>query len=126
VQRLTPQVQVWRAQGLLPQIPQRRNQVVEPSYVTGDEAVAVRLQFDRRAAGERVIVISARGVTLSPTDSVLTVSSTGECVVAAQLVSGVSRGHIIFYCHAVKTIVPVYRASLPKVLRQETATGGRP
>lgn len=126
VQRLTPQVQIWRAQALLPQIPQRRGNVVEPTYVTGTEPVALRLQFDRRAAGEKLLVIPAKGVVLSPPDSVLTVSSTGECIVSVQLVEGAYRGHIIFYCHAVKTIVPVYRASLSKVLRQETATGGRP
>jgi hypothetical protein len=126
IQRLTPRVQIWRPTGLLPQVPQRRGRQLDHAYVTGTEAVTVRFQFDRRAAGERIVVVPARGLTLNPPDALLTVSANGECIVSAQLADGVFRSHIIFYCQGVKTVLAISRASLAKIQALEAATGGFP
>jgi hypothetical protein len=56
---------------------------------------------------------------LNPAVPILTVSATGECIIAAQLAEGIERSHIIFYCEGVKTVLPVKRAALPVVIGAE-------
>ena len=126
IQRLTPRLQIWRATGLVPQTPSRHHDVLEYVYVPDGERATVLLQFDRRAAGERITVVPAGGLVLSSPEPSVTVSTNGECIVTVQLAEGVSRSHIIFYCGAVKTILPIARASLAKVVQQEAATGRIP
>jgi hypothetical protein len=119
-----PEVEVWRLQSELPQIPERRANKLDQAYVTGTEPVWLRAQFDAAAAGKGVHVRPGRGVTLNPPGAVLTVSSTGECLVLAQLAPGIARSHIIFHCQGMKTVLPVVRASLPTVIAAEEETGG--
>jgi len=126
IQRLTPRLQIWRPTGLLPQVPQRRGRLLDHAYVTGTEPATLRLLFDRRAAGEHVVVMPAKGLILNPPDAVLTVSTNGECTVSAQLADGVGQSHVIFYCQGVKTVLAMSRASLAKIEAIEAATGGHP
>lgn len=126
VQRLTPRVEIWRPNGQRPQVPARRGRVMDTGFVTGTELVTLRLQFDPRAAGERVRVFGGNSLSLNPPEQVLIVSPRGECLVTGQLSPGMSRGHVIFYCGMIKTVVPLTRAPLAKIEAEETRTGGRP
>lgn len=119
-----PDVEVWREDGDYPQIPPRQFNQLEQAYVTGTEPVILRVQFDPLAAGRRVFVKPGKGIILNPSVTVMTVSSVGDCVVYAQLLDGVSRSNIVFYCEGVKTVLPVVRASLPTVIAAEEETGG--
>jgi hypothetical protein len=121
---LKPDVEVWRPEGELPQIPGRRPNQLEQAYITGTEPVWLRVQFDPLAAGKRVYVRPGTGVTIGNADAVLTVTPSGECLLSAQLDENFPRGHIIFYCDGVKTVLPLVRASLPKVQENEALTGG--
>jgi hypothetical protein len=123
VELLQPDVEVWRQQSESPQVPTRRSNRLDQAFVTGTEPVTLRVQFNPAAAGKEVQVRPGRGVSIGTT-GVLTVSTTGECLVAAQLDEGVSRSHIIFYCEGVKTVLPVMRASLATVIQAE-GEGGR-
>jgi hypothetical protein len=119
-----PDVEVWRPEGELPQVPGRRPNQLEQAYIAGTEPVWLRVQFDPLAAGKRVYVRPGTGVTIGSADAVLTVSPSGECLLSAQLDENFARGHVIFYCDGVKTVLPLVRASLPKVEENEAATGG--
>jgi len=119
-----PDVEVWRPEGELPQVPARRPNQLEQAYIEGTEPVWLRVQFDPLAVGKRVYVRPGTGVTIGSADAVLTVSPSGECVLSAQLHAEFSRGHIIFYCDGVKTVLPLVRAPLQKVQENEAATGG--
>lgn len=99
---------------------------MDTGFVTGTELVTLRLQFDPRAAGERIRVFGGNSLSLNPPEQVLTVSSRGECLVTGQLSPGMPRGHVIFYCGMIKTVVPLTRAPLAKIEAEETRTGGRP
>ena len=124
--RLTPRIEVWRPNAAQPQVPARHRQVTGPAFVTGTDAMTLRLQFNPTAAGERVVVIAADGFSLNPPEQVLTVSSRGDCQISGRLAEGASRGHILIRCKMVKTVVPVTRASLATVQAEEARTGGRP
>jgi hypothetical protein len=126
IQRLTPRVEIWRPNGQRPQVPSRRGRVMETGFVTGTEPVTLRLQFDPRAAGERVRVFGGNSLSLTPPEQVLTVSSRGECIVTGQLNADLARGHVIFYCGMLKTVVPLTRAPIARIAAEETRTGGRP
>jgi hypothetical protein len=82
------------------------------------------VQFNPLAAGKRVYVRPGKGVTVGTSETVLTVSASGECLLSAQLDESFPRSHIIFYCDGVKTVLPLVRASLPKVEEKEAETGG--
>lgn len=124
IEIVKPEVEIWRGESEWPQIPGRGSNSLDKAYVTGTEPVWLRAQFDTRAAGKSVWVRPGRGITLSSPGTVLTVSSTGECLVLAQLAPGFARSHIMFYCAGVKTILPVVRAPLPTVIAAEEETGG--
>jgi hypothetical protein len=126
IQRLTPRVEIWRPNGDRPQIPARRGKRTDYAFITGTEPVTVRLQFDPRVAGTRVVVIAANGFTFNPPQQVLTVSSRGDCVVTGQLAEGAPRGHFVAYCGTIQTIVPLARTSMAGVQAEEVRTGGRP
>lgn len=119
-----PEVEIWREASEMPQIPPRISNRLAQTYVTGTEPVWLRVQFDPQAAGKTVFVKPARGVTLDPPLATLTVSSTGECLVMANLAEGVARSHVIFYCESVKTVLPLVRAPLATVIAAEEETGG--
>jgi hypothetical protein len=124
VELVKPEVEVWRGTSEWPQIPERRSNRLDEAYVTGTEPVWLRAQFNPLAAGKRVLVRPGQGVTLLPPATGLTVSSTGECLVLAQLDEGIERSHITFYCAGAKTVLPVVRASLVTVIAAEEETGG--
>lgn len=126
IQRLTPRVEIWRPNADRPQIPARRGKRTDYAFVTGTEPVTVRLQFDPRVAGARVVVIAANGFTFNPPQQVLTVSSRGDCVLTGQLAEGAPRGHFVAYCGMIQTIVPLARTSMAGVEAEEVRTGGRP
>jgi hypothetical protein len=119
-----PDVEIWRPEGELPQVPERRFNRLAQTYVTGTAPVWLRVQFDPLAAGKRVFVKPGRGITLQPSEAVLTISSSGECLVLATLAEGLARSHVIFYCEGVKTVLPVVRAPLATVIAAEEETGG--
>src|SRR4051812_10215573 len=67
IERLTPRVEIWRAPGQRPQIPGGRGKKKTDSALrTGTEPVTVRLRFDPRVAGQRVVVIAGNGFSFSP------------------------------------------------------------
>lgn len=119
-----PEVEIWREQSEWPQIPPRRFNQLDLAYITGTEPVALRVQFNPLAAGKRVFIKPGRGITVNPPVAILTVSSSGECIISAELAEGLARSHIVFYCEGVKTVLPVVRASLAKVEEKEAETGG--
>jgi hypothetical protein len=119
-----PEIEIWRPEGELPQVPERNSSRLDPAYVTGTAVVALRVQFDPLAAGKKVWVKPGRGMTINPPNPILTVAPSGECIVGAQLAEGFTRGHLIFYCENVKTVLPVVRASLAVVEEKEEETGG--
>jgi hypothetical protein len=119
-----PDVEIWRQQSQSPQVPTRLSSRLDQAYVTGTEPVTLRVQFNPAAAGKEVYVRPGRGLSIGANNGTLIVSSTGECLVAAQLDEGVLRSHIIFYCEGVKTVLPVMRASLATVIEAEEE-GGR-
>ena len=126
VELVKPEVEVWRGASEWPQIPERRSNRLDEAYVTGTEPVWLRAQFNALAAGKSVLVRPGKGVTLLPPATGLTVSSTGECLVLAQIDEGIERSHITFYCAGVRTVLPVVRASLVTVIAAEEETrGGR-
>lgn len=114
-----PDVEIWREESISPQVPPRQMSQLSQAYVTGAEPVWLRVQFDPLMSGKNVYIMPGRGITLTPPDSVLTVSSTGECLVMAQLHENVLRSHVMFYCEGVKTVLPVVRATLVKVEEKE-------
>jgi hypothetical protein len=124
IEAVKPDVEIWRGESEWPQIPERRASKLDLAYVTGTEPVWLRVQFSPSAAGKTVYVRPGRGITLNPPGAVLTVSSTGECLVLAQLAEGVDQTHIAFYCQGMKTVLPVMRSPLPTVLEAELETGG--
>jgi hypothetical protein len=119
-----PEVEIWREASILPQVPSRRLDHLDQAYVTGTEPVSLLVRFNPLAAGKKVYVKPGRGITLEPPVVILTVSPSGECIVVVRVVEGFARSHIIFYCEGVKTVLPVVRASLPKVEQNEAETGG--
>lgn len=121
---LKPDVEIWRQQSESPQVPTRQINRLDPAFVTGTEPVTLRVQFSAAVAGKKVYVRPGRGLSIGSNDGVLTVSSAGECLLGAQLDEGVDRSHVIFYCEGVKTVLPVYRASLATVIQAE-GEGGR-
>jgi hypothetical protein len=124
IELVEPDVEVWRTEGEVPQIPGRRPNQLDQAYITGTAPVLLRVQFDPLAAGKRVYVRPGKGVSVGITGAALTVSPSGECVLSAQLDEDFPRGHIIFYCEGIKTVLPLVRASLQKVEENEAATGG--
>jgi hypothetical protein len=114
-----PDVEVWRPDGDEPQTPPRYFNRLAHAFVTGTEPAVLRVQFSPLAAGKQVYVKPERGVTLNPPVVVMTVSSSGECIVSAQLAEGVMQAHIVFYCEGIKTVLPVVRAPLPMVQEME-------
>jgi hypothetical protein len=118
-----PDVEIWRAESESPQIPVHFSNWLDKAYVTGTEPVWLRAQFNPLAAGKKVTVRAGRGIAVSGTATALTIPSSGEIVVQAQLTQGVDRSHINFYCNGTKTVLPVVRASLTKVEEKEAETG---
>jgi hypothetical protein len=123
VELVQPDVEIWRQQSQSPQVPARRLNQLAQAFVAGTDPVTLRVQFNPAAAGKQVYVRPGPGVNIGANNGVLTVSSIGEGLVAAQLEEGVSRSHIIFYCDGVKTVLPVVRASLTTVIEAEEGSG---
>jgi hypothetical protein len=123
VELVKPDVEVWRAESESPQVPARRINRLEPAFVAGTAPVTLRVQFAPAAAGKQVYVRPGRGLSIGANDAVLTVSPAGDCLIAAQLLEGVSRSHIIFYCEGMRTVLPVSRASLATVVEAEEEGG---
>jgi hypothetical protein len=120
MERAKPDVEIWRPQSESPQVPERRSNKLALTYVTGTEPALLRVQFDPLLAGKSVYVRPGLGIALNPSAPILTVSATGECIIAAQIAEGSDRSHITFYCEGVKTVLPVMRASLATVIQAET------
>jgi hypothetical protein len=124
VQRVTPIIEVWRANARAPQVPARHGRYLAPAFVADNQPVMVRLQFDPLARGKTVVVRLGRGVILDPPTEVLSIRPTGECVVAVRLDPNVSHGHIIFHCNGLMTTLPISRNSLAAVQAHENASAG--
>jgi len=121
---VTADVEVWRPEGESPQIPPRRLNRLAPAYVTGEALVTLKVQFDPAAAGKTVYSRPGRGIIIGENDGARTISSAGDCIIAAQLLPNCARSHIIFYCQGIRTILPILRAPLPTVIEAEEGTGG--
>ena len=123
MQRLTPRIEIWRSNATRPQIPAGHGRATDHVFVTGTDLVTLRLRFNPRAAGERVLVAAGNGFSLNPPEQVLTVSSGGECFVTGQLAEGASRGQIVVRCKMITIQVPIVRAPLAVVQKAEATTG---
>jgi hypothetical protein len=123
VELVKPDVEIWRQESESPQVPARRSNRLDQAFVTGTAPVTLRVQFSPAAAGKKVYVRPGEGLSIGANDGVLTVSSAGDCLIAAQLAEDVSRSHINFYCEGVKTVLPVVRAALSTVIEAETEGG---
>jgi len=119
-----PEVEIWREGSEWPQVPARTSNRLAQTYVTGTEPVWLRVQFDPEAAGKTVFIKPGPGITLQPPTTILTIASSGECLVLAQIAEGIARSHVVFYCEGVKTVLPVVRAPLATVIEAEEETGG--
>jgi len=119
-----PDVEIWREESELPQIPARNLNRLEPAYIAGDDSVVLRVQFNSLAAGNHVYMMPGPGIAVPPANAVLTISPSGECIVSVQLEEGVDSSHLIFYCEGIKTVLPVARASLAQVEQLEAQSGG--
>lgn len=124
IELVKPDVEIWRGESEWPQIPARNSNRLAPAYVTGTEPVWLRVQFDPAAAGKSVFVRPDRGISLNPPVGMVTIPANGECLLLAQIASGINRSHIIFYCAGMKTVLPVVRAPLATVVGAEEETGG--
>jgi hypothetical protein len=118
-----PEIEVWRPEGQVPQVPGRRANRLDPVFVTGTQPAVLLVKFDPLAANKKVWVSPGRGITLNPSTPIMAVSSSGELVVEAQLAEGLARSHVIVYCEGIKTILPVVRAPLPAVEAAEAGGG---
>jgi hypothetical protein len=125
-QHVTPTIEVWRANALLPQAPTRRGNYVAPAYIADNQPVMVRLQFDPLARGKTVVARPGRGAILDPPTEVLQIRPTGECVVAVRLEANAPRGHVTFHCDGLMTTLPLFRRSLASVQANENAKTGVP
>jgi hypothetical protein len=117
-------VEVWREESEWPQVPPRHSNQLDVAYITGTDPVWLNVKFNPQAAGKRVSARPGRGLTLTTPTPVLTISSSGECLILAQLHESVFQSHIVFYCEGIKTILPISRASLETVQGAEAETGG--
>jgi hypothetical protein len=124
LQRITPQVEVWRAGASLSQKPPRQSHCTKPVYVANSQSVMIRLQFDPLASGKLVMITAATGMTLDSGEADLHVNPAGECIVSLHLDADVRQGHVTFSCDGLDTTVPFLRASQQMVEAQEAATGG--
>lgn len=118
-----PDIEVWRTESDAPQVPTRVSNHLAQAYFTGTEPVVLRVQFSPLAAGKTVYVKPGRGITLEPPLALLTVSSSGECLVQARFAEGLPRSHFVFYCEGVKTVLPVVRGTLAQVEAAELGSG---
>jgi hypothetical protein len=114
INRLTPDIEVWRAGAVAPQRPKshgrnRFRRRVAHAFISGNEPVLVRLQFDPSASGKAVIVRAAPGITLEPSGEVFQIRPTGECVVAVTLDPALRQGHMTFYSEGIVTTLPFSR-----------------
>jgi hypothetical protein len=114
-----PEVEIWREDSEWPQKPQRHSNRLETAYIAGTAAVWLKVQFAPEAAGKLVSARPGPGITLQPPEGIFTVSSSGECIVLAQLQESVVLSHINFLCEGIKTVLPVSRATLATVEAKE-------
>jgi len=116
-----PEVEVWRAQSVSPQMPARRHRRFDMAYVVGKEPSVVRLRFHPLAAGQAVVVQPGPGVTIDPPDAEFRVDKNGECVVWVALDWDFILSDLNVYCAGVKTKVPLERATVELVEAREAA-----
>ena len=126
IQQVTPVVEVWRANAHAPQIPPRRNRYVAEAYVVDSRPVLVRLQFDRAARGNAVVVRPGPGVVFDSATEHLRINGAGECLVTLHLAEDSYHGHVAFHCAGLMTAVSLTRASEARVQANENLSeGGR-
>jgi hypothetical protein len=123
IRRLTPRVEVWRAGGTSPQTPDRHDDLTH-ALIAGSDPVVVRLQFHPVASGMAVLLRPSNGITIDPGGADSPVSPTGEYVVSVRLDEGDHRGHLIFHCGGLRTVLVLQRAPLAKVVAKEGASTG--
>src|SRR5436190_342295 len=80
VQRVTPIIEVWRANARAPQVPARHGRYLAPAFVADNQPVMVRLQFDLLARGKTVVVRPGPGGILDPPQAVLAIRPKGQCL----------------------------------------------
>jgi hypothetical protein len=93
-----------------------------PAFIADNQPVMVRLQFDPLARGKSVFVRLGRGAILDPPTEVLQIRPTGECVVMVRLSENAPRGHVVFHCDGLMTMLPLSRGSLARVQANEAQT----
>lgn len=123
LERAKPDVEIWRPQSEWPQVPARRSNKLDLTYVSGTEPATLRVQFDPLLAGKSVYIRPGLGITLNPPAVTLTVPANGEIIIVALIAEGRDRSHITFYCEGVKTVLPVMRAPVPVIIQAEEETG---
>jgi hypothetical protein len=125
IKRFTPAVEVWRANAHAPQAPPRRGHYVTEAYVSDNNPVLVRLQFDPAARGTAVFVRPSSAAVLDSNPKNLRINGAGECLVTLHLPDGADRCHVAFHCAGLMTTVSLTRASENRVQASESAGGNR-
>ena len=124
IQRITPVVEVWRANRQTPQIPARRRNNVLEAYVADNQSVTIRLQFDPAARGNAVLVRAGQGAVLDSATEGLRINRNGECLLSLHLADNINQGHLAVHCGGLMTMVRLVRSSQARVLAKEDATEG--
>lgn len=97
---------------------------MESAYVSDKNPVTMRLLFNPLAVGKIVTITGATHIAVDPSQMVLQVPPTGECLVSLVLDDGIPRGHITFSCEGQSTTLPLSRATSELVAARENANGG--
>ena len=124
IDRVVPRVEVWRPGSNQPQIPNGRQKKAKrllQAWVSGPDAVAVRLRYHPLSRGKPVVVRAARGIAVTPADEVLTVPSDGQLILSIALDAGMSESHVSFTCEGLTTTLALGRTASSIVAAREAA-----
>jgi hypothetical protein len=124
IEHVTPVVEVWRANGRAPQIPNRPRNNILRAFVADNLSVMVRLQFDPAARGLAVFIRPGEGAVLDSAVQSLQINGNGECLLRLHLDADYNQGHFAVHCGGFMTKVILARSSQARVLAQENLTGG--
>jgi hypothetical protein len=109
LQQLTPEIQIWRADSLTPELPARHGKQAGPVAVGINEVVIVRLQFGLLASGKSLVVTASGGVVLDPPQPILAIQPSADRAISVRLSEGYSSGAIRFYCEGISTTLTLSR-----------------
>lgn len=129
IDRVIPQVEVWRPSSNIPQSPKGRLHKARrllQACVSGNEPVTVRLRFHPLSNGKTVLVKAARGIALVPADEVLRVPADGQIILSIALDSRLNESHVSFSCEGLTTTLVLARTGSSIVAAREIADAATP